>query len=241
MGFRFRRSFGPKGLKINITKRGISSISVGGRGSTVNVPIGREGGTRYTVGIPGSGLSWSHQERENDDAHHQKLSPGKTKGAQLLAALIGLSVLATTFVLLSNGDRPGYKPATTATRTKAMPATKEAVVSDITIGPVSCTGDMTPAQCESTGAFVFYTLKNESQNPICKVTGSVGYSKDGRNYEAGGSKILFSSLFDSDDKCINPGESWRDEEGEYIANSNWASGGYANPRVVIDSVSTDSW
>ena len=117
---------------------------------------------------------------------------------------------------------------------------EDAGVSDVMIGPVSCTGDMTPAQCESTGAFVFYTITNNSRSPICEVVGSVSYEKDGVSGSSG-RKILFSSLYDGNDKCINPGKSWRDEEGEYITNSSWAAGGYTNPRVVIDSVSADSW
>lgn len=57
MGFRFRKSIKlAPGVRLNITKKGISSVSVGKRGATVNV--GKKG-TRGTVGIPGSGLSYS--------------------------------------------------------------------------------------------------------------------------------------------------------------------------------------
>jgi len=241
VAFRFRRRFGPKGLKINITKRGISSISIGGRGTTVNVPLGREGGTRYTVGIPGSGMSWSHQEKENDHQQHPYQVSGKKTAAQLLAAICGLSLLAVTFALVPKGDQTEYRRATTASGGNAGAATQAAAVSDVTIGPVSCAGDMTPLQCESTGAFVFYTITNLSQNPICKVVGSITYEKNGRTYGAGGGKILFSSLFDGEDQCISPGGSWRDKEGEYIANSNWAEGGYSSPHVVIESVGSESW
>ncbi len=41
---------------MNITARGISSISIGGRGMTLN--IGKRG-TKATVGVPGSGLFYS--------------------------------------------------------------------------------------------------------------------------------------------------------------------------------------
>ena len=57
MGFRFRRRIGPKGLKINLTKNGFSSVSIGGKGLTANVPINRKGGIKYTAGIPGSGMA----------------------------------------------------------------------------------------------------------------------------------------------------------------------------------------
>jgi ATP-dependent Zn protease len=57
MGLRFRKSIKiAPGVRINLTKKGISSLSVGKRGATVNV--GKKG-TRGTVGIPGSGLSYS--------------------------------------------------------------------------------------------------------------------------------------------------------------------------------------
>jgi len=59
-GFRFRRRLQIlPGLAINLSKNGLSSLSIGGRGATVNVPIGRDGPARSTVGIPGTGLSWS--------------------------------------------------------------------------------------------------------------------------------------------------------------------------------------
>ena len=59
MGFRFRRSnrLGP--LRFNFAKGGLSSISVGGRGASFNIPVARSGGARTTVGVPGTGLSWS--------------------------------------------------------------------------------------------------------------------------------------------------------------------------------------
>ena len=41
------------------SKGGLSSISVGGRGASFNIPVNRSGGTRSTVGLPGTGLSWS--------------------------------------------------------------------------------------------------------------------------------------------------------------------------------------
>jgi hypothetical protein len=57
MGFRFRRSIRlGKGLRINLSKTG-ASLSVGRRGATVN--FGPKG-EKFTVGLPGSGLSYSH-------------------------------------------------------------------------------------------------------------------------------------------------------------------------------------
>ena len=61
MGLRFHKSLRiAPGLRINLSKKGLSSLSVGGKGLTYN--IGRKG-TRATGGIPGSGLSYSHYEK----------------------------------------------------------------------------------------------------------------------------------------------------------------------------------
>ena len=59
MSFRFRRSARLGPLRFNFSKDGLSSISVGGRGASLNIPIARSGGPRTTVGLPGTGLSWS--------------------------------------------------------------------------------------------------------------------------------------------------------------------------------------
>ncbi len=59
MGFRLRRSTRLGPLRFNFAKSGLSSISVGGRGASFNIPVSRSGGPRTTVGLPGTGLSWS--------------------------------------------------------------------------------------------------------------------------------------------------------------------------------------
>jgi hypothetical protein len=58
MGFNFRKSIKiAPGIKLNISKNGISSISAGTKGARVSV--GKKG-TRTTVGAPGTGLSYTH-------------------------------------------------------------------------------------------------------------------------------------------------------------------------------------
>jgi hypothetical protein len=59
MGFRFRRSARLGPLRFNFARGGLSSITVGGRGASFNIPVSRSGGARTTVGLPGTGLSWS--------------------------------------------------------------------------------------------------------------------------------------------------------------------------------------
>lgn len=57
MGFRYRRSINlGSGVRLNVSKRGISSVSVGRLGSTLN--LGHRG-VRATVGLPGTGLSYT--------------------------------------------------------------------------------------------------------------------------------------------------------------------------------------
>jgi hypothetical protein len=56
VGFKLRKTFKiAPGVKLNLSKSGLST-SIGGRGHTVNV--GKKG-VKATVGIPGSGLSYS--------------------------------------------------------------------------------------------------------------------------------------------------------------------------------------
>lgn len=59
MPFRFRRSARLGPLRLNFGRSGLSSISLGGRGASFNIPVARAGGPRTTVGLPGTGLNWS--------------------------------------------------------------------------------------------------------------------------------------------------------------------------------------
>lgn len=57
MGFRFRKSIKIlPGVKINLSKKGISSVSIGRPGATVNIKS--DGTKRATIGIPGTGISY---------------------------------------------------------------------------------------------------------------------------------------------------------------------------------------
>lgn len=73
MGLRFRKSVKIcKGVKVNFSKSG-ASLSLGGRGHSMN--FGKRG-TRATVGIPGTGLSYS----TNLTSHH-KSSPSSHRSS----------------------------------------------------------------------------------------------------------------------------------------------------------------
>ena len=77
MGFRFRRSARLGPLRFNFAKGGLSSISVGGRGASFNIPVSRSGRARTTVGLPGTGLSWSV---EHNPDHPAALPAGPAAG-----------------------------------------------------------------------------------------------------------------------------------------------------------------
>jgi hypothetical protein len=82
MGFHFRRSVQLlPGIRLNIGKRR-ASVSIGGRGAHVTVGHGQ---VRETVGLPGTGLSYTHVER----THHQ--TAANTVGAAQPQALANVS------------------------------------------------------------------------------------------------------------------------------------------------------
>lgn len=56
--FRKRLKLFP-GVSLNFSKQGVSSLSIGAPGATVIIPVARQGGARTTVGLPGTGLSYS--------------------------------------------------------------------------------------------------------------------------------------------------------------------------------------
>ncbi|MGL6134071.1 MAG: DUF4236 domain-containing protein, partial [Prochlorococcaceae cyanobacterium] len=92
MSFRFRRSARLGPLRFNFAKSGLSSISVGGRGSSFNIPVARPGQARTTVGLPGTGLSWSVEAPAGAAAglpNSRRLRPGQLEAfkSSVLAVL----------------------------------------------------------------------------------------------------------------------------------------------------------
>jgi len=78
MGFRFRRSARLGPLRFNFAKGGLSSISVGGHGGSFNIPVSRSGQPRTTVGLPGTGLSWSVEQTPSEGLpNSRRLRPGQ--------------------------------------------------------------------------------------------------------------------------------------------------------------------
>ncbi len=85
-GFRFRKGIKLfPGLKLNISKSGVST-SIGKKGATINLS---SKGTRGTVGLPGSGMSYSR---------YWKGGQGSKKGYYIfLAAALAFYVLYLIF------------------------------------------------------------------------------------------------------------------------------------------------
>lgn len=81
MGFRFQRSIKilPE-VRLNFSKSGIST-SLGGPGATVNLGRGR---VRTTVGIPGTGMSYTEQSRIGGGTGAAS-TPGQPQPASTLA------------------------------------------------------------------------------------------------------------------------------------------------------------
>lgn len=74
MAFRFRRSIRLGPLRLNLSKAGLSSISIGRPGATINVPVARSGPARATASLVGTGLSWSEPlgQRPNTGQRRQQ-------------------------------------------------------------------------------------------------------------------------------------------------------------------------
>jgi hypothetical protein len=89
MGFLFRKRLKIlPGIWLNLSKRGIST-SIGGKGLTVNL---KDGKTRTTVGIPGSGLSYRSTSTN---------TPPKLIGMPVLVlVLIVVIVVVAVFILV---------------------------------------------------------------------------------------------------------------------------------------------
>lgn len=94
MGFRFRKSFKVlPGVRVNVTGKGVSSVSVGGKGARVN--IGKKRNT-ITTGLPGTGISYSQSYPRNQQAGRTGQNKTTPIWVWILVIFIG-AVLMTIF------------------------------------------------------------------------------------------------------------------------------------------------
>jgi hypothetical protein len=86
MGFRFHKRLRIiPGLWVNLSKKG-GSISVGGRGATINV---NQEGHQETVGLPGSGLSYRTKRRKFSKAGAPtRATQGAITGAHIIYLVV---------------------------------------------------------------------------------------------------------------------------------------------------------
>ncbi len=108
MGFGFRKSFKiAPGVRLNVGKKGISSVSVGGKGARVSV--GKKG-TRTTISAPGTGLSYSsykpHEKsqqpinRQSDFSNPDNFL-GYPKSEWIISGIVGFIVLVIFIWIVS--------------------------------------------------------------------------------------------------------------------------------------------
>ena len=89
MGFRFHRSVRLlPGLRLNLSKSGVSA-SVGTRGAWLT--FGRNG-TRTTVGLPGTGISYTTTNSASE--HQSAVAPPARARARWLVVLVMMLVIA---------------------------------------------------------------------------------------------------------------------------------------------------
>ena len=103
MGWRFRRSLRiVPGIRLNMGKAGFTSISLGGRGATLN--LGKRG-TTTTVSLPGTGVSYRHQHK-NLPLVRPPILPARPAPGRTIAIRTGLfAVLLIGVAPFSDPDR----------------------------------------------------------------------------------------------------------------------------------------
>lgn len=98
MGFNFRKSFKvAPGVKLNISKKGISSVSAGVKGARISV--GKKG-TRTTVGVPGSGLSYSSHKSYKKSEKDFDVYDGAWTLFKAMLWIAGIIMVIGLFVIL---------------------------------------------------------------------------------------------------------------------------------------------
>jgi len=92
MAWRYRRRlFLFPGFAVNVGKRGVTSLSIGGRG--VHYTIGKRG-PRATISAPGTGLSYTV------GPHHRQRRPAARHGS-ILGGIVALFLLYLLFRVLA--------------------------------------------------------------------------------------------------------------------------------------------
>jgi hypothetical protein len=123
MGLKFHKRIKiAPGVKINITPKGISSVSLGGKGATVN--LGKKG-INATASIPGTGLSYTHKlsgginskksvsEPQALTTDQLNIEPKKNVEAQRkVSFLLGIGILVMPYIFVWFLLQSGYSKST---------------------------------------------------------------------------------------------------------------------------------
>jgi hypothetical protein len=109
MSLRFRRSVSVAGVRLNVGKRGITSISTGVRGFRVTTG---KNGTRVTAGIPGTGLSYTQRIGQPTPRHVPVPEPLPSADVQVIqtADVSELAELSSQALLDRINKRAGQFP-----------------------------------------------------------------------------------------------------------------------------------
>lgn len=123
MGWRYRKSFRlTPGVRINLGKSGITSVSVGERGATVN--LGTRGVTG-TVSLPGTGLSYRHRfggPANQSVAQATGGTPAPPPGTPVAAGSAPVIIGAVVAVVLVGGLISMLTPASVPSQMASGPA-----------------------------------------------------------------------------------------------------------------------
>jgi hypothetical protein len=127
MGFRFRRSIRVlPGVRINVGKKGIST-SIGGRGAHVTIGHGK---VRSTVGLPGSGISYTTTQSLGGHTSTSRIgdsAPRDLSAGGCLGILILIGVGAVVIAGVTNRDpTPVSATSTASTNSGASVLTQSA-------------------------------------------------------------------------------------------------------------------
>jgi hypothetical protein len=137
MGWRFRRSFRiAPGIRLNMGKSGFTSLSVGGRGATLN--LGKRGVTS-TVSLPGTGLSYQHRYNNPPPVQQTQpllpATPASGPTISICACVVGAVVVGGYLALRSpTPSSPPLTPVATVTA-PFVPVVGAAAVDSHTVVP----------------------------------------------------------------------------------------------------------
>lgn len=150
--FRFRRSIKlAPGVRWNIGKKG-SSVSIGGHGLTHTISAK---GSRTTVGIPGSGVSYTHIHRQPSSTPPGNRSPGPTPATSTRSSFAQLFYVLGIIVLIlwllykaSSNSTVQFKPSASAPT--ALPTVNPHLGGESQPNPISTAVVVSTPSAEST-------------------------------------------------------------------------------------------